>query len=95
MAPGSSTCRDVVDTRIASFDYDTTASNTEWRSSSSGKAAASSRGSLRTPFKDDVHELLECPVCMTMMYPPIYQVLLPSESDFTKRIFGGSISFTD
>lgn len=74
MAPGSSTCRDVIDSRIASVDYDTPTSNTEWRSSSSGKAATSSRGNLRTSFKDDVHELLECSVCMTMMYPPIYQV---------------------
>ncbi|PKI73607.1 hypothetical protein CRG98_005981 [Punica granatum] len=73
MAPGSSTCKDVVDSRIAFVDYDTTTSNAEWRSSSSGKSATSLRGNPRTPFKDDVHELLECSVCTNMMYPPIYQ----------------------
>ncbi|KAK4740791.1 hypothetical protein SAY87_024379 [Trapa incisa] len=73
MAPGSSTCRDMTDSRISSVDYDTLTLNTEWRSLSSGKSATSSRGNLRTSFKDGVHELLECSVCMTMMYPPIYQ----------------------
>lgn len=72
MAPGGN--EEVIECRglaSANFDYMATTSNVDLRSSPFKKAKE-----IGMPSKtaNDVHELLECLVCMNLMYPPIYQV---------------------
>lgn len=64
-----------------SFTYhDNASSELPLRRASYGKIATGLGGSAWTPLNEDVHDLLECPVCINLMYPPIYQVnlLLPN-----------------
>lgn len=67
MAPGGGTYRDVVESRTALADYGTAPTETESRNPPTRKSAAAVGG------KPGVHELLECPVCLSVMYPPIHQ----------------------
>ncbi|XP_044504753.1 E3 ubiquitin-protein ligase SINAT2-like isoform X2 [Mangifera indica] len=53
--------------------YDMATSSVELRGSSCRKATTSFGGNLAPTANNEVHELLECPVCMNLMYPPIYQ----------------------
>ena len=55
-------------------DSEATSSNAELRSSPFKKIASAMSGNLGTTSNNEVHELLECPVCMNLMYPPIHQV---------------------
>lgn len=75
MSPRGSFCREVIEAHISCGDSDVATSNAEARSSPFKKAASSLSGNLGMASTNDVHELLECPVCMNLMYPPIYQVL--------------------
>lgn len=59
--------------QISFTDYETTSSELLSRRSNCGKVATSMGGSAWSPLNEDVHDLLECPVCMNLMYPPIYQ----------------------
>lgn len=74
MAPGGGILKEVIESRIPFADYDMATSNAELRGSPCRKATTGFGGNLGTNSNNDVHELLECPVCMTLMYPPIYQV---------------------
>ncbi|KAG2675097.1 hypothetical protein I3760_13G169400 [Carya illinoinensis] len=57
---------------IADSDLETT--DAELRSSIHRNVApGSGRNPGRPASNDDLHELLECPVCMNLMHPPIYQ----------------------
>uniref|UniRef100_A0A6P3ZTW1 RING-type E3 ubiquitin transferase n=1 Tax=Ziziphus jujuba TaxID=326968 RepID=A0A6P3ZTW1_ZIZJJ len=73
MSPRGSFCREVIEAHISCGDSDVATSNAEARSSPFKKAASSLSGNLGMASTNDVHELLECPVCMNLMYPPIYQ----------------------
>lgn len=75
MSLGGSFCREMIESHISYGDFDAAPSNAEARSSPFKKAASSLSGNLGIASTNDVHELLECPVCMNLMYPPIYQVL--------------------
>lgn len=74
MAPvGSSAYQDVTETRAGLADYGMKAANTEVRSSGFRKSVSvAARQGLAS--NSAVHDLLECPVCMNLMYPPIHQV---------------------
>lgn len=74
MAPGGGICKEVIESSIAFADYDMATSNVELRGSPCRKATTGCGGNLGTTSNNDVHELLECPVCLNLMYPPIYQV---------------------
>ena len=74
MAPGGGICKDVIESRLAFADYDMATSSSDLRGSPLRKAATGLGGNLGATSTNDVHELLECPVCINLMYPPIYQV---------------------
>ncbi|KAL5563394.1 hypothetical protein UlMin_033732 [Ulmus minor] len=73
MSPGGGFCNEVIESRVTYGDSDAATSSVEFRSSLYKKAASSLSVNVGIPPNSDVHELLECPVCMTLMYPPIYQ----------------------
>ncbi|GAB4835140.1 E3 ubiquitin-protein ligase sinat2 [Ancistrocladus abbreviatus] len=68
MAPGGGIYEEFIDARVAIAD-----GNMELRGSPFKRTAASLSGRPGMPSTYDVHELLECGVCMNMMYPPIHQ----------------------
>uniref|UniRef100_A0A5B6ZSQ7 RING-type E3 ubiquitin transferase n=1 Tax=Davidia involucrata TaxID=16924 RepID=A0A5B6ZSQ7_DAVIN len=72
MAPGGSIYHDIIESRTAFADYDIAPANVEFRSSPFRKSA-SVCGKLGMASSSAVHDLLECPVCLNLMYPPIYQ----------------------
>lgn len=75
MSPGGSFCKEMIESHSTYGDSDDVAtSNAELRSSPFKKAVSSLSANLGMASTNDVHELLECPVCMNLMYPPIYQV---------------------
>ena len=74
MAPGGSAYENVCESHIAFSDYGIVPDNPEFISSPYGEVAAVVSGKLRMPTDSAVHDLLECPVCMNLMYPPILQV---------------------
>ncbi|CAL1386168.1 unnamed protein product [Linum trigynum] len=67
MAPGGTTCKE----EITFTDCDTMTFSAD-SSAPFRKAAPLSGGSLGTSTCN-VQDLLECPVCMNLIYPPIYQ----------------------
>ncbi|XP_027075917.1 E3 ubiquitin-protein ligase SINAT2 [Coffea arabica] len=73
MAPGGSAYENVCESHIAFSDYSIVPDNPEFISSPYGEVAAVVSGKLRMPTDSAVHDLLECPVCMNLMYPPILQ----------------------
>ncbi|XP_022967857.1 E3 ubiquitin-protein ligase SINAT2-like isoform X2 [Cucurbita maxima] len=72
MAPGSSTCKEVVDSHPSVSGHDIAMSKSE-NNSTSSKVLLGSSGKLGVYSTNGVQELLECPVCTNLMYPPIYQ----------------------
>lgn len=67
--------KEEIESRIGFSDYNMATSNSDLRGSPFRKAATRSGGNLGTSSPSgDVQDLLECPVCMTLMYPPIFQV---------------------
>lgn len=64
----------MIESRLSSADYENANLEMLPRSGPLRKCTTSLEGSYKTPVYEDVQELLECPVCMTIMYPPIYQV---------------------
>lgn len=56
------------------MDSDLATSSAELGSSTYRKADPGLGGNPGRPSNNDVQDLLECPVCMNLMYPPIYQV---------------------
>ncbi|XP_065861737.1 E3 ubiquitin-protein ligase SINAT2-like [Euphorbia lathyris] len=73
MAPGGILCKEMIESRISFADYDTSTSSSELRDSPFRKATSRFSGNVGTSSTSDVQNLLECPVCMNLMYPPIYQ----------------------
>ncbi|KAH9740821.1 E3 ubiquitin-protein ligase SINAT2 [Citrus sinensis] len=73
MAPGGGICKEVIESSIEFSDYEMATSSVELRGSPCRKATTGFSGNLGTTSNNDVHELLECPVCLNLMYPPIYQ----------------------
>uniref|UniRef100_A0A7N0UHA7 RING-type E3 ubiquitin transferase n=1 Tax=Kalanchoe fedtschenkoi TaxID=63787 RepID=A0A7N0UHA7_KALFE len=72
MAPGGGTY-EAAESRPAFADKDMASISVELRSSPFRKSASSAGGLYRARSNSEVHELLECPVCMNLMYPPIHQ----------------------
>ena len=75
MSPGGGFGQQITESCITFVDLNAAMSNLELRSSPFKKTASNPNINLGTSSTNDVHELLECPVCMNLMYPPIYQVL--------------------
>jgi len=74
MAPGSGVYHDVLESRAVSTDYGIVPTEMEFRSSPFRKCGAAVSGKRGMASNSAVHELLECPVCLNVMYPPIHQV---------------------
>ncbi|KAK6925723.1 Seven-in-absentia protein, TRAF-like domain [Dillenia turbinata] len=73
MAPSGTISKEVVKSNTASSDYYSPSGDLESRNSPSRKAAAAHPGHGRVSSHNEVQELLECPVCTNLMYPPIHQ----------------------
>lgn len=82
MAPGGGSCKEVIESRVTFADYDMATSSADLRGSPLRKTATALGGNLGSTSMNDVHELLECPVCVNLMYPPIYQVDSPKAKVF-------------
>ncbi|KAK8578340.1 hypothetical protein V6N13_116189 [Hibiscus sabdariffa] len=68
MVPGGvGVCKEVIESRVAFADYNMPTLSADSRGSPLRKTVTGSTSA------NDVHELLECPVCVNLMYPPIYQ----------------------
>ncbi|PSR86877.1 E3 ubiquitin-protein like [Actinidia chinensis var. chinensis] len=73
MSPGGNVYQDVLESRTAFSDYDIVSTETEVRNSSFRKSTAVGGGKPGMASNSAVHELLECPVCLNIMYRPIHQ----------------------
>ncbi|XP_009770383.1 E3 ubiquitin-protein ligase SINAT2-like [Nicotiana sylvestris] len=75
MAPGGSSYQVIGDSHNVYADYGIAPENAEPKSSPFRKSTAVNiiGGNHGTRSNTAVHELLECPVCMNLMYPPIHQ----------------------
>lgn len=73
MAPGGGVCKEVVESHPKYVKYDVAMAKSE-KNNIPTKNAVGSGEKHRMPSTNGVHELLECPVCTSLMYPPIYQV---------------------
>lgn len=71
MAPGGSACKEVLESY--STDYDIAMAKLD-NNSTPTRATTGSGGKQGIYSTNGVHELLECPVCTCLMYPPIHQV---------------------
>lgn len=74
----ASFCKEVTELRLASIDSQAATSRPEFKGVTFRKA--STGGFARS--RNDVHELLDCTVCMNLMHPPIYQVSYSNCDDF-------------
>lgn len=73
MAPGGGVCKEVVDSHTKYVKYDVVMAKAE-KSNTPVKTGIGSGDKHGMPSTNGVHELLECAVCTSLMYPPIYQV---------------------
>uniref|UniRef100_A0A6N2M6U4 RING-type E3 ubiquitin transferase n=1 Tax=Salix viminalis TaxID=40686 RepID=A0A6N2M6U4_SALVM len=76
MAPGGFLSEEDIESRIAYSEHDSghmATSATELRGSRFRKAATPNTGNLGKQSTSNMQDLLECPVCFTIMYPPIFQ----------------------
>lgn len=73
MAPGGSTFKEVLESQSPVTDYDVAIPKSE-STSAATKPSPNSGGKSSVYSTNGVHELLECPVCTSLMYPPIHQV---------------------
>ncbi|XP_044507556.1 E3 ubiquitin-protein ligase SINAT2-like isoform X2 [Mangifera indica] len=69
MAPGGSTCKEVIVSHPTVADYDIKAEN----NCLLAKNSVGLVGKHGIYSNNGVNELLECPVCRSLMYPPIHQ----------------------
>lgn len=72
MAPGGSACKEV-ESYPAVADYAIATTKPESNSMTT-KSAFGVAGKHGIHSNNGVYELLECPVCKNLMYPPIHQV---------------------
>ncbi len=91
MSLGGGFCKEVTESCITSADSDVQTSDAELGSSTYGKAALGLGGNPGNPSNYDVHDQLECPVCMNLMYPPIYQVCAHRFRRFKRMFWGGVV----
>ncbi|KAI3902095.1 hypothetical protein MKW92_003606 [Papaver armeniacum] len=73
MAPGGRICKEVPESHSMFSDYGIATSTAESKVSPSTKTPIVSGGKYVFSSTTGVHDLLECPVCMSSMYPPIHQ----------------------
>lgn len=73
MAPDGGVCKQVVESHPKHVKYDVGMGKME-KNNTLKKSAIGLGEKHRIPSTNGVHELLECPVCKSLMYPPIYQV---------------------
>lgn len=73
MAPDGGVCKQVVESHPKHVKYDVGMGKME-KNNTLIKSAIGLGEKHRIPSTNGVHELLECPVCTNLMYPPIYQV---------------------
>jgi len=73
MAPGGRICKEVLESLTSVSECETVTSKAEVKSSASSRMILPSGGKLGISSTNGVHELLECPVCLSSMYPPIHQ----------------------
>lgn len=73
MAPGGSTYKEVLESHSTVADYDIAITKAD-ANLTPAKAATVLGGKRGFSTPNGVHDLLECPVCTSLMYPPIYQV---------------------
>lgn len=75
MAPGGSACKEVVESHSIIADYGLATMKAETNTTSNAsKTTNTVIGKHGISTTNGVHELLECPVCTSLMYPPIHQV---------------------
>lgn len=75
MAPGGSVFKEVLESHLLSSDYETGKAKFEAKSNSTfTKSSVGLNGKNGISSKNGVHDLLGCPVCKNLMYPPIHQV---------------------
>ncbi|KAK1386547.1 RING-type E3 ubiquitin transferase [Heracleum sosnowskyi] len=72
MAPEGGVCKQVVESHPKHVKYDVGMGKAE-KNNTLVKSATGLGEKHRIPSTNGVHELLECPVCKSLMYPPIYQ----------------------
>lgn len=72
MAPGGNVYQDVTESRAAIADYSVKSANLEGRNGL--RICNSIGGRPGMASNSAVHDLLECPVCLNIMCPPIHQV---------------------
>lgn len=73
MAPGGSACKEVLESYPTVSDYEIATADLETNSKPT-RATNGLGGQQGIYSTNGVHELLECPVCTCLMYPPIHQV---------------------
>lgn len=82
MAPGGSAYKEALlsSNSTTGLDYEVIMAKVEASSNKPAKATSGSIGKYGIHNSNGVYELLECPVCTNLMYPPIHQVCatLPS-----------------
>ncbi|CAF2123670.1 unnamed protein product [Brassica rapa] len=72
MAPGGTTYKEALESNWIGLDYEVRMSKVE-ATNKPAKSASGAIGKIRSSNGSGVHELLECPVCTNLMYPPINQ----------------------
>ncbi|MBA0793306.1 hypothetical protein Gohar_017722 [Gossypium harknessii] len=83
MAPGGSACKEVIESHSPVADYDIASAKSESNNATSTTTTTTMKTSVNLVGKHGIHsnngvyELLECPVCTNLMYPPIHQVCSP------------------
>lgn len=89
MAPGGSIFKEVLESHLMSSDYETGKAKSEAKINSTLTKSTSVglNGKNGTSSKNGVHDLLGCPVCKNLMYPPIHQVMLLQFLDFLRTFF--------
>jgi len=76
MAPGGGIFKEVLESHLLTSDYETGKAKSEAKINSTLTKSSSVglNGKHGTSSKNGVHDLLGCPVCKNLMYPPIHQV---------------------
>jgi len=76
MAPGGGIFKEVLESHLLTSDYETGKAKSEAKINSTLTKSTSVglNGKHGTSSKNGVHDLLGCPVCKNLMYPPIHQV---------------------
>ena len=78
MAPGGSALKEVLESTSTGMDYEVKIAKVEANNNNSKptKSGIAGSGKYGMHSNNGVYELLECPVCTNLMYPPIHQVCL-------------------